>query len=325
MKKYSLLIMSAVLVLCVWLTGVGSDRNSTSELPGKPVSESSIAMNEDIPAEGEIAEEEPFVPKKLTAGEKQIIDQIITYYGCYGSKAESKVNALLDRLGEYDGRQSGLWGEIIDYWDYVNHNIEINTASVPKGLPKGDNLCIVVLGYELNANGSMQSELKGRLKYALSCARQYPQAYVFCTGGGTARFKPGVTEADVMGEWLLDHGLEQNRLIKENKSITTTQNAVFCHDIMLERFPQIDSVILISSSYHIPWGALMFEAEFMKSRVEKNTSEIHVISNYAYSTSNNIYKTSEILRWQTAGLLELAGNNQLAKAYYYNYYTKPKL
>ena len=257
----------------------------------------------------------------------EIIEEIITYHGCYGDQADEKVNELLDELTEQDSRQGKLWTDIMEYWDYANNDLKVNVDKLPDDLPKGDNLAIAVLGFELNDDGSMQDELIGRLNVALNCAEQYPNAYVICTGGGTAKDNPNVTEGGLMGEWMLEHGLDEKRLIVENQSRTTAENASNSYDILLQDYPQVDSVALISSSYHIAWGSLLFEAAFMKSASEKQTPEIHVISNSSCQIENDIYLWSEILRWETGGMLQMVGNDDLAMQYYFDYdnVEKPKL
>ncbi len=254
-----------------------------------------------------------------------VIEELITYHGSYDKKADTKVKELLSELDKIDSKQGKLWKNIMDYWDYANNELKVNIGSLPKDLPKDDSLALVVLGFELNDNGTMKDELIGRLKVALACSKQYPKAYVVCTGGGTAKNNDRVTEADLMGEWLVKHGLKKNRLIIENKSLTTAHNAEFSYNIINKKYPQINSVAIISSSYHIAWGSLLFEAEFMKYSLENNVPEIHVVSNAAYKTSNETYKESEILRWQTGGMLQLIGNDSLAMDYYYNRYEKPTL
>lgn len=257
----------------------------------------------------------------------EIIEDIITYHGCYGDQADAKVSELLGELTEQDSRQGKLWTDIMEYWDYANNELQVNVDKLPDDLPDGDNLAIAVLGFELNDDGTMQDELIGRLTVALNCAEQYPNAYVICTGGGTAKDNPDVTEGGLMGEWMLEHGLDEKRLIVENQSKTTAENASNSYDILLKDYPQVDSVALISSSYHIAWGSLLFEAAFMKSASEKQTPEIHVISNSSCQIENDIYLWSEILRWETGGMLQMVGNDDLAMQYYFNYdnVEKPRL
>ena len=253
----------------------------------------------------------------------EIIRDIVTYHGSYGDEADGKVQELIEELSKQDSTQGTLWKNIMDYWDYANSELQVNTDKLPDDLPDDDSLCIVVLGFELNDDGSMQDELIGRLKTALSCAEQYPNAYIVCTGGGTAKDNKDVTEADLMGEWLVENGLDEKRLIIENKSLTTAQNALFSYDILLNKYPQVNSVALVSSSYHIAWGSLLFESAFMKTASEHSTPEIHIISNCAYKTENDKY--SDVLRFETGGMLQLIGEDDLAMEYYGNTYTKPEL
>ena len=254
-----------------------------------------------------------------------VIEDIITYHGCYDTQADVKVNELLNELNDIDSKQGEQWKNIMDYWKYANTDLTVNIDKLPDNLSDKNNLALVVLGFELNDDGTMKDELIGRLNVALACSKQYKNAYVICTGGGTAKNNKKVTEAGLMGDWLIKHGLDKNRLIIENKSLTTAQNAEFSYGIVLKKYPEINSVAIISSSYHIAWGSLLFEAEFMKYAMENDVPEIHVVSNAAYKTSNETYKESEILRWETGGMLQLVGNNDLAMKYYYNEYEKPKL
>ena len=253
----------------------------------------------------------------------EIIRDIVTYHGSYGDEADGKVQELIDELSKQDSNKGTLWKNIMDYWDYANSELQVNTDKLPDDLPDDDSLCIVVLGFELNDDGSMQDELIGRLKTALSCSEQYPNAYIVCTGGGTAKDNKDVTEADLMGEWLIENGLDEKRLIIENKSLTTAQNALFSYDILLNQYPQVNSVALVSSSYHIAWGSLLFESAFMKTASEQSTPEIHIISNCAYKTENDKY--SDVLRFETGGMLQLIGEDDLAMEYYSDTYTKPEL
>ncbi len=256
---------------------------------------------------------------------EEIIQDIITYHGCYDKEADSKVSELLAELDAVDSRQGELWQKIMKYWDHANNELTVNTDKLPDDLPKDNSLAIAVLGFELNDDGTMKDELIGRLNTALKCSQQYPNAYVICTGGGTAKDNKDVTEAGLMGDWLKEQGLVEDRLIIEDQSMTTAQNAEFSYKLLLEKYPSVNSVAIVSSSYHIPWGSLLFEAEFMKYASENKVPEIHVVSNCAYKTSNETYKESEILRWETGGMLQLVGNNDLAMKYYMNDYQKPEL
>ena len=256
-----------------------------------------------------------------------ILTDIVVYHGCYGDAADKKVAALLDELEGRDKQRGALWREIMDYWDYANTDLPVNLRRLPDDLPKDDSLCIVVLGFELNDDGSMKDELIARLRVALTCARQYPNAYVLCTGGGTAAKAPDVTEGRAMGDWMLAHGLGRARLIVEDKSMTTAENAMNSYKILFADYPSVDSMAVVSSAYHIPWGSLLFEAGLLQSAAERGTRPIHVISNAACPVENDVYLREDLLRWQTGGMLQMIGRDDLAMEFYYHYdeFEKPEL
>ena len=236
-------------------------------------------------------------------GEKAIIRDIITSYGAKGEKSE-KTEQLLTELAQTDRRQGALWSGIMDYWQYVDHEMEINTDALPDGLSDGsDDFAIVILGYQLNADGTMQEELVQRLGVGLRCAGQYENAYVICTGGGTASGNRQVTEAGQMAEWLKAHGVKQSRLIVEDRSLTTAQNAINTYAILTKDYPQVRSVAIVTGSYHIPWGSLMFETVFRKAAAEENAPEMHVAAHCAYPAESR----NPMLPYETSGMLEILG------------------
>jgi len=128
------------------------------------VNESSARASSAVPTEP---------PETETAADAdELIKDMITCYGCYGRQADEKVAELLDELQKKDSRRGKLWKDIMDYLDYANHDLVVNTDGLPDDLPDDDSLCFVVLGYQLNPDGSMQDELLRRLAlaYALCLA-----------------------------------------------------------------------------------------------------------------------------------------------------------
>ena len=231
-----------------------------------------------------------------------IIEDAINAYSDAVCQDEN-VEGYMAELAEVDEDKAELWQDIFDYWDYANNELVVNEGMLPDDLPKDDSLAIVILGFELNDDGTMQEELIGRLNVALNCAKQYPNAFVVCTGGGTAKNNKNVTEANLMAKWLIENGLDENRIIIENKSMTTLENARFTYKILLEDYPQVNRIALVTSSYHIPWGSLIFEATILKSAAESNTPMIHIVSNAAYNTVNEKYK--DVLKFETMQLTQL--------------------
>ena len=163
----------------------------------------------------------------------------------------------LSALASLDPSLGEKWTRIMDLWEAP---VTVNTE-LPDGLPEDDSLCLVSLGFQLNPDGTMRDELVERLKVMLSASENYPNAIIVCTGGGTAADDPTATEAGRMAEWLEAQGVDPSRLIVEDHSLTTAQNAIYTFDILTERYPQVRQIAIISSDYHIATGTLLFGAE----------------------------------------------------------------
>ena len=188
----------------------------------------------------------PIIPHAAAADADAIIRELIVYYCHHQENAGTDIQRLLQELEAIDPRQAAHWREIMDYWHTLCTQLS-PAESLPEGLPQDDSLCIVVFGFALNYNGTPKEELEGRLNTALAAAGKYPNAYILCTGGGTAPGNRNVTEAGQMAAWLKERGIDPDRIITENRSYSTEQNALFCLDILQKDYPQIHSLALVSS------------------------------------------------------------------------------
>ena len=63
-----------------------------------------------------------------------------------------------------------------------------------------------------------------------------------------------------MGAWFMAKGLSHNRLILEDKSLSTTENAKNSLSLLWRDYPQVESIAIVSSDYHIRWGSTVFSA-----------------------------------------------------------------
>lgn len=207
-----------------------------------------------------------------------IIRDLIAYYFHYRDQAAAEIENQLETLSSLDQTEGALWREVMDAWAWVNEEMPVNSGVLPEGLPEDDSLCIVVLGFGLNSDGSMKQELLDRLEVALASAEKYPEAYVLCTGGETSR-KQGVSEAGQMGNWLLAKGLANNRLILETASLSTTENARNSCGILWRDYPQVRSIAIVSSDYHIRWGSAVFSAMISCGAVRQGKQRLEIVSN----------------------------------------------
>ena len=241
----------------------------------------------------------------------ELIETMVVSYGYYEEEANDRVNVLLDELKEKDEVQWARWSKIMDMWR-AGLRQPLNYGVLPDGLPDTDELCIVILGFELNGDGSMRNELVQRLEVAFASAEKYKNAYVLCTGGGTASNNKKITEAGQMAEWLSQKGIDESRIIVENKSETTAQNVIFTYDILQKQYPQVKKIAIVSSDYHIEPSILFFEAYAVMQDFAETDKELDVISNAAWQSPPHILT----VLFRAGALIELKGDETTAKKIY---------
>ena len=184
---------------------------------------------------------------------------LIQYYRHHGEAAADVIWDILQQMAAVDTDQAAVWERLMDNWSRVNTTLPVVEGSLPAGLPEDGSLCIVVLGYGLNEDGSMKEELIDRLVVALTCALQYPNAPIVVTGGQTGEAQ-GITEAGQMASWLRKKGIDESRILQETQSYSTTANAVNTYQLLQKSCPHVTSIALVTSDYHLTWGAAMFTA-----------------------------------------------------------------
>ena len=132
----------------------------------------------------------------------------------------------------------------------LDHLLEVMPNEKPRRtMPRDKHHAIVILGAGLETNGTLKPKLDGRLRQGLRLARMYPKAPMILTGGNQ---KGGITEAYVMGAWLVNRGINRKRLYLEDKARNTVENALFSSAI-LKRIG-VTHVTVVTSSNHLRRG-----------------------------------------------------------------------
>ena len=228
-----------------------------------------------------------------------LIERIVAGYWAYGARDER----ALAELSAADPALADQWTRILDCWEAP---VTVN-AELPDGLPEDDTLCLAALGFQLNPDGTMREELIERLKVLRAASEKYPNAVIVCTGGGTAADAPAVTEAGRMADWLEADGVQSSRILVEDRSLTTAQNAMYTLELLEKQRPQVRQIAIISSSYHIATGTLLFDAEaVLRSR------PVTVVSNASWLAPNS----TPNVRLQAGALIELSGDVETAHKIY---------
>ena len=233
--------------------------------------------------------------------EGETVDTLVgSLIGYYRDGARTDVLRTLDTLKEVSKDDYDQWQSIIDYWDWIENDMVENIGVAPDGLPNDNTHAFVVLGFALKSDGTMQPELVGRLETALASAQKYPNSYILVTGGVK---KNGWTEGDRMHDWLVEHGVADNRILVENKSANTAQNAEFSFDILYNH-PTIKSISMITSQYHLKRGTILYYAESLIRARELGKTPIKLNGNAGWYRED---KTSETLSQKASSLSQIAG------------------
>lgn len=108
---------------------------------------------------------------------------------------------------------------------------------------------MIVLG--AGVNGIVPSlSLVNRLTAALEYLEEHPGCIAIVSGG--QGHGEDITEASAMRTWLLEHGIEPERIIMEDEATNTWENLSYSIDIIKEREGSIEGdIAIVSSEYHL--------------------------------------------------------------------------
>ena len=307
MKKFNILL---IILLCLCLAGLLFLRWQTKEESAVPVivetappAPAPTATPEPTPtptpSPSPVPTPEPTVfvaPQGYTEESYNLVSDMVYAYADRQEAVVDIIRSDLEKLTALDPALGSLWTKLMRTWSKVNSGLTVNPGVLPDGLPEDESLCIVVLGFQLESDGSMAPELLGRCETALRCAEKYPNALIAVTGGGTAWQNPGATEAGVMAEWLIAHGVEAARILKEDASRTTGDNAEFTCRLLLENHPEVKALAIVSSDYHVPLGVLLFEEEALLYEYETGSLPFSVLSNAAFDTGGRYSPDSPMMQ-----------------------------
>jgi uncharacterized SAM-binding protein YcdF (DUF218 family) len=106
---------------------------------------------------------------------------------------------------------------------------------------------IVIFGAAVRPDGRPSDALLRRIGYGLEAAHQHPDAPILCSGGVC---RPGPSEASIIGEGLRAAGVAPQRLILDELSRDTLQNAAAAAaEAARGGHPY---VVACSDGYHLP-------------------------------------------------------------------------
>ncbi len=112
----------------------------------------------------------------------------------------------------------------------------------------------IVLGSKVNPDGTLSPRLKARLDRAVTLYRDGFLTFVIVSG---ATGKEGHDEAVVMKYYLMQHGLQEEKIIVDSNGHNTFASARNAQKIKLEY--KIEKMIIITQYFHITRSRIAFE------------------------------------------------------------------
>ncbi len=138
--------------------------------------------------------------------------------------------------------------------------------------------CIIVLGCRVY--GTTPSPfLTGRLDRGLELYNEGYGKYIIVSGGkGEGE---SISEAEAMRQYLLSKGMDNSKIIAEDKSSSTMENLINSKKIMDAM--GFHSAVIVSNKYHLKRASLMAKSQHIKgsySGVFISSYKAHEISGY---------------------------------------------
>ncbi|PVE23840.1 YdcF family protein [Microvirga sp. KLBC 81] len=122
---------------------------------------------------------------------------------------------------------------------------------------------IVLLGGSVEASDSISrgrlvaNESAERVLDTIALAHRYPQARILISGGGGTVFGDGAAEAPIIADYFKSIGIDPARIIVEDRSRTTSENAAYSRDLVKPR--EGERWLLVTSAWHMPRAIGVFE------------------------------------------------------------------
>lgn len=134
---------------------------------------------------------------------------------------------------------------------------------------------LLILGGNIIGADTPSPQLMERMKRAGDYLKNHPHT-VAVPCGGCFRKKQKKSEAAIIADYLVSQGIDQSRIIPEDKSTTTFENFIFASDIIKKHSGkdlQSVNVAFLTSSYHIHRASLIADMCGLENvgRVTANT------------------------------------------------------
>ncbi|MBB1063336.1 YdcF family protein [Limosilactobacillus fastidiosus] len=107
---------------------------------------------------------------------------------------------------------------------------------------------LIVLGAGL-CHGKVPPVLAARLQQAISCWRLNNKSIIVVSGGLLRGAK--LSEAQAMADYLISHGIPQNKILLEEQAQNTWANLQNCQKLLQKWIKPNQKVVVVTSSFHV--------------------------------------------------------------------------
>lgn len=118
---------------------------------------------------------------------------------------------------------------------------------------------LIVLGAKVEAEGQPSKALKRRIDAAAKYLMENPETMAIASGGQGS--DEVISEAECIRNGLVELGIDESRILLENKSTTTSENMAFSMALMQEDA----KVGIVTNNYHVYRARLLAEHAGMEN------------------------------------------------------------
>lgn len=116
-------------------------------------------------------------------------------------------------------------------------------------VPTADHNEDVIMTLGCAVHGTIPSQpLAARLDAAIEEYEKNPSAFMLVSGG--QGFQEEISEGEAMARYLIEKGIPEDKIIKEDKSTSTSENFRFSKEILDERFDSY-SIAIVTNDFHL--------------------------------------------------------------------------
>ena len=142
---------------------------------------------------------------------------------------------------------------VITYIECILIGTIIMSIKTARHIPKFDKDFIIILGCKLKKDGTLTNLLKGRVDKAIDFGKmqnfETGKDIIFIPSGGKGQDEV-IEEAQAMKNYLIEQGIQEEKILIEDKSQNTYENIKFSNNLIKEKM-QDAKVAFSTTNYHV--------------------------------------------------------------------------